>query len=219
MQRMDISWKMEKDHLEDKLKKKNVEVENLQQQLMEMRVQFTEIENRVEEIRSEGRGEVKKELEKFLSPAVEQGLRELPYEMVCADARISSEANSVITYDRITVEFNNSNQPGGADGTMNIETGVFTTVTSGYYIITYSCSIKVQPGEETEVYVWHNGRLVGESRSVTVMLVGDSGDFITEQASKTVTLHLEAGDTVDLRTYHNTDEMEVSYITLCLYMA
>merc|ERR1711971_160912 len=85
------------------------------------------------------KAEVKKEVERAPPTAVEQGLRELPYEMVCADARISSEANSVITYDRISVEFNNSNQPGGADGTMNIETGVFTTVTSGYYIITYSC--------------------------------------------------------------------------------
>merc|ERR1719234_78305 len=79
---MDMNWKMEKALLENKVDAKNVEVENLQQQLIEMRVQFTEIENRVEEIRSEVRGEVKKELEKFLPPAVEQGLRELPNEMM-----------------------------------------------------------------------------------------------------------------------------------------
>ena len=71
---------------------------------------------------------------------------------------------------------------------MNIETGVFTTVTSGYYIITYSASVKVQPGEETEVYLWHNGFLVGDSRSFAGM--GDSGDFIIAQASKTVVSRL-----------------------------
>ena len=45
-ERMDISLKTEKAHLEKKLKTKNVEVENLQQQLTEMKVQFAEIESR-----------------------------------------------------------------------------------------------------------------------------------------------------------------------------
>ena len=50
VERMEISWKAEKAHLENKLETKNMEVENLQQQLKEMKVQFAEIESRVEEI-------------------------------------------------------------------------------------------------------------------------------------------------------------------------
>ena len=40
VERMEISWKAEKAHLENKLEAKNVEVENLQRQLEEMKVQF-----------------------------------------------------------------------------------------------------------------------------------------------------------------------------------
>ena len=78
MERTDISWKMEKEHLENELETKNVEVENLQQQLKEMKVQFAEIESRVEDIatfKSEMRAEVRKELDKVLPTVVEQGLR------------------------------------------------------------------------------------------------------------------------------------------------
>ena len=123
VERMEISWKAEKAHLENKLEAKNMEVENLQEQLKEVKVQFTEIESRMEEVmlstqkknentveevaslKSEMRAEVKK--------GVDEGLRDLPFEMVCAYKHIWTAANGVINYDRITVEFNNSDLPGG----------------------------------------------------------------------------------------------------------
>ena len=215
MQRMGISWKKEKAHLENKLETKNVEVEDVQKQLKEMKVQFTAIESRMEEmmlntqkknqnqemaslkkqvtemesklenvasIKSELRAELEKELDK-----VEQGLRDLPFEMVCAYKYEWFNAVGVISYDRITVEFNNSNRPGGADGTMNIETGVFTTVTSGYYIITFSAHVKVFPGQDhTQLWLYHNGVQVEESQFATWMHVGSGDDFIIDQGSRTV---------------------------------
>ena len=194
VERTDIDWKLEKIHLENKLEAKNAEVENLQKRLTEMEVQ---LESRVEEVllrtqkknenqevaslKGEIRAEVKKEVEKVLPAAVEQGLRDLPYEMVCAFQPIWPRANSVLSYNRITVEFNNSNQPGGADGTMNIETGVFTTVTSGYYIITFSGSVLVGAGGYTVMFLYHNGVRVDESVFNTSMK-GEGED----QASRTV---------------------------------
>merc|ERR1711934_15268 len=164
VERMDISWKTEKADLEKKLETKNVEVENLQQQLKEMKLQFAEIESRVEEVmlrsqknqevaslKSEVRAEVKKEVDKVLPTAVEQGLRDLPFEMVCAYKDNWGKVG-VVNYDRITVEFNNSDLPGGGDGSMNIETGVFTTVTSGYYIITFSVYVGLNFGETTDMW-------------------------------------------------------------------
>ena len=105
MERTDISWKMEKEHLENELETKNVEVENLQQQLKEMKVQFAEIESRVEDIatfKSEMRAEVRKELDKVLPTVVEQGLRDLTFEMVCAFKNDWLNLG-VVTYDKITV--------------------------------------------------------------------------------------------------------------------
>ena len=196
VERMEISWKAEKAHLENKLEAKNVEVENLQEQLKEVKVQFTEIESRMEEVmlstqkknentveevaslKSEMRAEVKKEVDK--------GLRDLPFEMVCAFKHRWEEAESVITFDQITVEVDNSNKPGGGDGTMNIETGVFTTVTSGYYIVTYSANVNVLPGEYTNMWLYHNGVAQEASRSWTDMNVGSDGNFIADQSSRTL---------------------------------
>merc|ERR1712210_365635 len=162
------------------------------------------------------KAEVKKELDKVLPTAVEQGLRDLPFEMVCA-YQSKWDKVGVISYDRISVEFNNSDLPGGGDGTMNIETGVFTTVTSGYYIVTFSASVAVEPGEYTWMYLYHNGVRVEESLFETWMQVGSSGDYIEDQGSRTVILHLLAGDTLDLRTTINSGY--VFHLTLCLYMA
>ena len=70
---------------------------------------------------------------------------------------------------------------------MNIETGVFTTVTSGYYIVTYSASVDVHAGEYTYMYLYQNGVQLKESESYTAMGYIENGDnHIYEQASKTV---------------------------------
>ena len=58
---------------------------------------------------------------------------------------------TVISYDRITMEFDNSDRPGGADGSMNVETGVFTTVTSGFYIVSFSATIRVLAGQYAQM--------------------------------------------------------------------
>merc|ERR1712210_155464 len=234
VERMDISWKMEKANLERKL-----EVENLNKRVKEGELQF---ESRLKEVmlntqkevaslksemtmqshslKSDGearcKAEVKKELDKVLPTAVEQGLRDLPFEMVCA-YQSKWDKVGVISYDRISVEFNNSDLPGGGDGTMNIETGVFTTVTSGYYIVTFSAYVAVHAGEYTDMYLYHNGVQLEESRFGTSMFVGSGDDYIYDQGSRTVILHLLAGDTLDLRTEHN--DGYVYRLTLCLYMA
>ena len=132
------------------------------------------------------KAEVKKELDKVLPTAVEQGLR--PFEMVCAYQDLWDETNSVLSSERITVEFNNSDRPGGADGTMNIETGVFTAVTSGYYIITFSGYTHVRPREYSGMYLYHNGVRVEESQFETYLQMGSIGDYTLDQGSRTVSV-------------------------------
>ena len=55
---------------------------------------------------------------------------------------------------------------------MNIETGVFTTITSGYYIVTFSSTVSVLAGDYTEMYLHHNGVQLEESRYTKSMHVG-----------------------------------------------
>ena len=207
----DIGEKIE--DLESKLEAKNEKVENLQKENEEMKVQlgnrdtevanlkkhFAEMESKMEEVmlRSQAslktemgrqcKAEVKKELDRVLPTAVEQGLRDLPFEMVCAFKGAFYDADSVVTYDRITV------QPWGGGGTMNIETGVFTTVTSGYYVVTFSTQAHVHAGEYTDMWLAINHVKVGESKLETMVEVGSGFypvgggyDWIRDQGSRTV---------------------------------
>ena len=83
-----VEEKMEE--LEKKLETKNVEVENLQKRLTGVEEMLsTQKKNRNQEaaflkteLTRQCKAEVRKELDKVLRAAVEQGLRELPYEMV-----------------------------------------------------------------------------------------------------------------------------------------
>ena len=110
IERMDTSWKMEKAHLEKKLETKKVEVENLEKRVNAGEVQFAELESRMDEVMlstqksAEVRSAVQTELDAALPDAVEQILRDLPFEMVCAFQNYlnSVEDDSTVTYDRIT---------------------------------------------------------------------------------------------------------------------
>ena len=106
--------------------------------------------------------------------------------MVCA-YQDSTGATGIVSCDNITVEFNNSDQEGGADGTMNIETGVFTAVTSGYYIVTFSAYAKVGVFSYTGMSLYHNGVEVEESGWQTALYAGSSAeDHIWDQGSRSV---------------------------------
>ena len=74
---------------------------------------------------------------------------------------------------------------GGADGTMNIETGIFTAITSGYYTITFSARADVFPDEYSFMYIFHNGAKVTESQWET-FLGGASFSYMADQGSRTV---------------------------------
>ena len=79
---------------------KNQEVSRLKKQVREIESKVEEIASMEREVKMQCKADVKKEVDKVLPTAVEHGLRDLPFEMVCAFENTWSEANSVIIYDR-----------------------------------------------------------------------------------------------------------------------
>ena len=65
---------------------------------------------------------------------------------------------------------------------MDIATGVFTTMTSGYYIVTFGLTAFVDENEKTEIFIHHNGAFVDESEWASN---GGSG-WMQDQGSRTV---------------------------------
>ena len=111
--------------------------------------------------------------------------RDLPFILTCAYKHDWSTPGATITYDRLTVDYNNSGRPGGGDGDMDISTGKFTALTPGHYTVTYSGIAKVDPGEYVNFQLMKNGKSVGtegwwESYS------SSNGGRISDEGSRTV---------------------------------
>ena len=112
--------------------------------------------------------------------------RDVPYVLTCAYQNVWTTPSATITYDRLTVDFNNSDKPGGGDGRMDISTGVFTALTPGHYTVTYSGFALVKPGEEVTFQLRKNGVDVGYEGSWMSYSSSGIGGTINEQGSRTV---------------------------------
>ena len=120
------------------------------------------------ELRKEMKKEMKELRKEFASKeedgsAVTQGLRDLPYLTLCAYQDEWTSADSTITYDKFLTDFNNGERPGGADGQLDLRTGVFTCLHAGIYSVTFSGFAGLDPEERVEVFLYLNGVLVEES--------------------------------------------------------
>ena len=65
---------------------------------------------------------------------------------------------------------------------MDIETGVYTVLTSGYYIITFSASAVAEGDESTRMYIRINNGPLSETAWETNL---SSGSQIYDQGSRT----------------------------------
>ena len=66
-----------------------------------------------------------------LPRAVSSVLRDLPYLLLCSFQNHWITPSSTITYSSFLTNFNNANRPGGADGQLDLDSGVFTCLTPG----------------------------------------------------------------------------------------
>ena len=52
---------------------------------------------------------------------------------VCGFSLLWEKADARIHYDQLLVDYKNSEMPGGGDGNLNINTGIFTCLSPGWY--------------------------------------------------------------------------------------
>merc|ERR1712226_348017 len=103
--------------------------------------------------------------------------------------------DATITYDSCLSDYNNSDRPGGGDGSLDLSTGTFTCMTPGYYSLTYSGDSVLHPGEVNYIYLHLNGAVVAGSRYYE-SASSHLGGYIHTQGSKSLILHLDLGDTL-----------------------
>merc|ERR1712130_474002 len=197
-------------------------VEEVQQQLEQLEQKNTDLSIDMKR-REKEMGEQVKRLEKEnaeqstkLAKLEAKLVKEAGYMMTCAQrSSWPTRRNDTITFDYLTANFNNADSEGGADGQLDIVTGVFTTLTAGVYEVTFSGVTVLQPAEfepgvesssDQYFYLMHNEESEGdEAEWWSRADPGNLGDTY-DMGSRTVVLMLQLGDTLSLKTggpYYN----------------
>ena len=153
--------------------------------IREMREEMDEKDNKVKK-QLDGLEARNTELTSKLREVDQKSLRDLPFVLTCAYKHDWSTPSATITYDRLTVDYNNSGRPGGGDGELDITTGKFTALTPGHYTVTYSGYARVDPGEKVIVQLMKNGQDVGYEGEWQSYCSSANGGSIRDQGSRTV---------------------------------
>ena len=136
-------------------------------------------------------------------------LKNKPFAFQCAwqDAWVTD--NSVITYDRLTID-----EISGGDGGLDINTGVFTVGDglSGVWAVTYSFTSNQYRGTN-EAWLYRNEGKIEESIHYTSY----GGYGVMSLGSRVLYMRLESGDTISLRT--GNVGYALNDVTLCFELA
>ena len=97
-----------------------------------------------------------------LPSSLSQAVRDLPVLTTCGYRGHWTTPSSTITYDRLISDYNNADRPGGADGVLDISTGVFYCACPGHYTVTYSGEARLDTGEYAVVSVYKNYADMGD---------------------------------------------------------
>ena len=70
-----------------------------------------------------------------------------------------------VTFYTFLADFNNTARPGDEDGVLDLDSGVFTCFTPGYYTVSFSASVYVGPnsGNHAKLFLYKNGSQIPES--------------------------------------------------------
>merc|ERR1712241_1242536 len=140
-------------------------------------------------------------------------LRDLPIILISASRRsalTSSHPFPTVTFDTFLANYNN----GGGDGKLDLDSGIFTCLTPGYYTVSFSVygavgTIKGVRYGEIDMFLFKNGRDIPDSWWTAYEESGNATVGVT--GSRIVIIHMDAGDTLELKMTHGD---YIKWITL-----
>jgi len=219
--------------LESRLRDMEIRLEETEARLeakdkeMEMRLESKdeEMEMRLEELEGKAKKE-KDSLDKLRTEAKEvpsnnasnnaltkPSLRDLPIVIISAWQSDVLRSPQTVTFESFLANFNNGNRPGGGSGILDLDSGVFTCFTPGYYTVSFSASAYVGPnsGDHAKLFLYKNGSQIPESNCGFWTSTGAINADVAVTVSRNLILHMDEGDTLEMRM---TDGKGISTITL-----
>ena len=139
-------------------------------------------------------------------------LRDPPFTFGCgSQTDWISTHSEVITYNNLM--YYSSNVEGAS---LDIKSGIFTAGHPGTYMVSWSMETQNTAGN-TGIYIFlrKNGAEVNGSRTASYNIIGSGTMY--EQGSRTVFLHLDRGDTLDLFGEETSSKFYLT--TFCVSLA
>merc|ERR1719400_1185512 len=134
------------------------------------------------------------------SALAKPSLRDLPIVLISAWRADELTYPQTVTFDSFLTNFNNADRPGGGSGVLDLDSGVFTCFTPGYYSVSYSAYARSGPGYTyQDIFMYKNGLQLPESFWHFGQNDGALRDNVGVTCSRILILHLDAGDTLELR--------------------
>ena len=139
----------EKEELEARLESKLREMEarqseELAEKMKKERKMFEKREREREASISKLKLEVEESLRNFSNDALTKpSLRDLPIVIISAWQPNRLSSPQTVTFERFLANYNNGERPGGGDGVLDLDSGIFTCITPGYYTVSFSAHANV----------------------------------------------------------------------------
>jgi len=199
--------------METRLEAKNREMETRLQELEEkMKEGKEELEKRESRLMTEVEESLRKEFPSIDpdNALTDPSLRDLPIVLISAWHSDSLTSSQTVTFDSFLANFNNANRPDGGDGVLNLDSGLFTCFTPGYYSVSFSAHATIRPGDlPATLFLYMNDTQLPESKwYLSHNFAVDTWVGVT--GSRIVILHMEAGDILELRMTAGEDIKQIT---------
>merc|ERR1711953_1058684 len=172
VKQMELKMKDMESRLEAKDKEMEARLEELEEQLKECYGGLGKLDSDLEASKSEQkRGAENSSTKEFASSyphnaLTKPSLRDLPIILISAYRGGPIRSPQTVTFASLLANYNNGDTPGGGDGKLDLDSGVFTCLTPGYYTVSYSAYGLVGPdfGDHIIMYLYKNGLKIPESQ-------------------------------------------------------
>merc|ERR1719273_420715 len=156
-------------NLEAKNREMEARLEELEEQLKEGNGGLGKIDSDLETSKSEQkRGAENSSTKEFASSyphntLTKPSLRDLPIILISAWRGSYILSPQTVTFESFLTNYNTGDTPGGGDGKLDLDSGVFTCLTPGYYTVSFSAYGLVGPNYDyIDMYLYKNGIQIPE---------------------------------------------------------
>ena len=166
--RLEANNKEMEARLEAKDKQMETRLKELEEKMRKEKDEFEKRERRLEASVSKLRSEVEESLRKEMASnystnaLTKPSPRDLPIVIISAWRAYQLTSPQTVTFESFLANFNNADRPGGGSGELDLDSGIFTCFTPGFYTVSF-CASTASLGEYVWLYLYKNGEKLPES--------------------------------------------------------